>query len=166
MECHTVGGERDAPDVEGCAKRRGFTLIELLVVMGVIGLLLALALPRYFKSLEHAKDVALAENLKVMRTQIDRFYADRGRYPETLHELVDARYLRDVPMDPITQSREGARAHRRADRRYSFVVAATADQAGQLRSRGRRIRESREVQRLGIHLSCGRADRDRNGRGG
>jgi general secretion pathway protein G len=107
MECRTVSGERVVPRADARAQRRGFTLIELLVVMGIIGLLLALALPRYFKSLERAKDVALVENLKVMRTQIDRFYADRGRYPETLHELVDARYLREVPVDPITESREG-----------------------------------------------------------
>lgn len=102
-----MSGERAASRADRRRKRRGFTLIELLVVMGIIGLLLALALPRYFKSLEHAKDVALAENLKVMRTQIDRFYEDRGRYPQTLQELVDARYLRDVPVDPITESRDG-----------------------------------------------------------
>jgi general secretion pathway protein G len=102
-----VNGERGAPAADERGKRRGFTLIELLVVMGIIGLLLALALPRYFKSLEHAKEVALAENLKVMRTQIDRFYADRGRYPETLQELVDERYLREVPVDPVTELRGG-----------------------------------------------------------
>lgn len=92
--------------MSGSGKRGGFTLIELLVVMSILGLLLALALPRYFRSLDHAKDVALIENLKVMRVQIDRFFADRGRYPETLEELVEARYLREVPIDPITESRE------------------------------------------------------------
>lgn len=85
---------------------RGFTLIELLVVMGILGLLLALALPRYFRSLDRAKEVALVENLKVMRTQIDRFHGDRGRFPESLSELVEQRYLRDVPLDPITESRD------------------------------------------------------------
>ena len=94
----TVSGNR--------ARHRGFTLIELLVVMGILGLLLTLALPRYFKSLDQAKEVALAENLKVMRAQIDRFYADRGRFPEALTELVEERYLRDIPLDPVTESRE------------------------------------------------------------
>jgi len=95
MESHTVSG-----------KRGGFTLIELLVVMSIIGLLLALSLPRYFNSLERAKEIALVENLKVLRSQIDRFYGDRGRYPNTLEELVEARYLRAVPVDPMTESSE------------------------------------------------------------
>ena len=85
-------------------RRAGFTLIELLVVMSIIGLLLALSMPRYFNSLERSKEIALAENLKVLRVQIDQFYGDRGRYPETLEELVEAKYLRAVPVDPITDS--------------------------------------------------------------
>lgn len=83
---------------------RGFTLIEMLVVLAVVGLLITLALPRYFGSLDKSRDTALAENLKVLRVTIDRFYADTGRYPGTLEELVEARYLRAVPVDPITES--------------------------------------------------------------
>lgn len=92
--------------VESARLRTGFTLIELLVVMSILGLLLSLALPRYFRSLDHAKAVALAENLRVMRMQIDRFHGDRGRFPETLTELVEQRYLRDLPLDPMTDSRD------------------------------------------------------------
>lgn len=82
----------------------GFTLIELLVVMTIIGLLLALALPRYFGSIDKSKETVLKENLRVTRTQIDRFFADRGRYPQSLDELVSEKYLRVVPIDPITDS--------------------------------------------------------------
>lgn len=84
--------------------RSGFTLIEVLVVMAVIALLLTIALPRYFGSLEKSKEVVLKENLQVMRVTLDKFYADRGRYPQTLEELVTEKYLRNVPVDPMTES--------------------------------------------------------------
>jgi general secretion pathway protein G len=84
--------------------RRGFTLIEMLIVMAIVALLLTIALPRYFGSLDKSKDVALQENLKVLRVTLDRFYADKGHYPETLDDLVDQKYLRAVPVDPITDS--------------------------------------------------------------
>lgn len=83
-------------------KTRGFTLIELLVVMAIIALLLTIALPRYFSSVAKSKEVALKENLQVMRVTIDKFYGDRGRYPESLDELVSSKYLRTVPVDPMT----------------------------------------------------------------
>ena len=83
---------------------RGFTLIEMLVVMAILALLLTLALPRYFGSLQHAKETALKENLHVIRTTMDKFYADKGRYPQSLEELVELKYLRAVPSDPLTES--------------------------------------------------------------
>ncbi|HNC85268.1 MAG TPA: prepilin-type N-terminal cleavage/methylation domain-containing protein [Nitrospira sp.] len=82
----------------------GFTLIELLVVMAIVGLLLSMAAPRYFGSLERAKEATLQENLKTVRDVIDKFYSDKGRYPETLDELVTAKYLKAIPVDPITDS--------------------------------------------------------------
>jgi len=85
-------------------RSRGFTLIELLVVMSIIALLLTIAVPRYFGSLTRSKEVALQENLHVLRTTLDKFRADTGRYPETLDELVEAKYLRAVPADPVTES--------------------------------------------------------------
>lgn len=85
-------------------RERGFTLIELLVVMSIIALLLTIALPRYFGSLDKARDVALKENLQVIRVTLDRFYADKGRYPQALDELVQTHYLRAVPIDPVTES--------------------------------------------------------------
>ena len=83
---------------------RGFTLIELLVVLAIVALLLTIVTPRYMTSIERAKEVALKENLKVIRISIDRFHGDKGRYPESLDELVKTRYLRAIPPDPMTDS--------------------------------------------------------------
>lgn len=82
----------------------GFTLIEMLVVMAVIALLLTIALPRYFGALDKSKETALKENLQVLRIGIDKFYADKGRYPEALDELVTSNYFRSIPLDPVTES--------------------------------------------------------------
>ncbi len=83
---------------------RGFTLIELLVVMAIIATLLAIALPRYFLSLERAKEATLRQDLAVMREAIDKYSGDTGHFPATLPELVEKRYLRALPEDPITKS--------------------------------------------------------------
>jgi len=88
------------------ARRRGFTLIELIVVMAIIALLVAIAAPRYLQSLDRAREASLRSTLQVLRHAIDQFAADRGRYPESLQELVDTRYLRQLPDDPITGQRE------------------------------------------------------------
>ena len=83
---------------------RGFTLIELLLVLAIVSLLLTLALPQYFHSIDASKDKVLAENLLVTRDAIDKFYGDVGRYPDSLDELVDKHYLRALPFDPVTDS--------------------------------------------------------------
>ncbi len=85
-------------------RRGGFTLIELLVVMAVIATLLTIALPRYFQHLDRAREVTLKESLAVMREAIDKFQGDNGRYPENLEELVTRRYLRKLPLDPLTEA--------------------------------------------------------------
>ena len=85
-------------------KRAGFTLIELLVVLGIVALLLSLAVPRFFPSIDSAKETILADNLRNIRIVIDQYYADTGRYPESLEQLVEKKYLRSIPMDPITES--------------------------------------------------------------
>ena len=85
-------------------KRLGFTLIELLVVMTIVAMLLTLALPRYFGSIDKSKEAVLKENLHQMRESISRYYADKGRYPESLETLVTDKYLRRVPVDPITEN--------------------------------------------------------------
>jgi general secretion pathway protein G len=81
---------------------RGFTLIELLVVMAALGLLLSIAAPRYIEHVDRSRDVVLKQNLAGLRDAIDKFYADRARYPKDLQELVQQRYLRQVPLDPVT----------------------------------------------------------------
>lgn len=83
---------------------RGFTLMELMVVMAIIASLMTLALPRYFHSVERSREAVLRQDLHVMRDAIDKFLADRGRYPLTLEELAEKRYLRKVPVDPVTES--------------------------------------------------------------
>jgi general secretion pathway protein G len=85
-------------------RRSGFTLIELLVVMAIIGVLLTIAVPRYFTSLDRSKEVVLKENLYQMRDAIGKYYADKGKYPESLAALESEKYLRKVPLDPITDS--------------------------------------------------------------
>jgi len=84
--------------------RTGFTLIELIVVLTVLALLLTIAVPRYFSHIEHAKEATLKQDLSVMRDAIDKFHGDKGRYPDQLDELVSARYIRTIPVDPITES--------------------------------------------------------------
>lgn len=84
--------------------RRGFTLIELLVALAIIALLLSLVVPRYFGGLTRAEEVVLRENLALVRDALDKHYADTGRYPASLEELVAKKYLRSLPTDPITQS--------------------------------------------------------------
>jgi general secretion pathway protein G len=85
---------------------RGFTLIELMVVMTVIALLISIAVPRYFHSVEQAKEATLKQSLSVMRMAIDKFYGDNDRYPTSIKELVTKKYIRAVPVDPITESTE------------------------------------------------------------
>jgi len=99
------------------SRPRGFTLIELLVVMAIIGTLLSLAAPRYFKHVDRAKETVLKSDLASMRDALDKFFADTGRYPANLEELVARRYLRKVPPDPITESSA------------SWLVVAPADSA-------------------------------------
>ena len=85
---------------------RAFTLIELLVVLGIVALLLTLAVPRFFPSIDATRETILEENLRNTRAIIDQYKADTGRYPDSLEQLVEKKYLRELPMDPITESRE------------------------------------------------------------
>ena len=82
----------------------GFTLIELLVVLAIVAMLLTLTAPKYFGSLDTANEVVLIDNLKQTREVIDKYYADTGQYPDSLAQLVDRNYLRDLPVDPYTES--------------------------------------------------------------
>jgi len=84
----------------------GFTLIELMIVITIIGILASIAAPNYMWGLVRAKEAVLREDLYNIRTTIDQFYADQGKYPDSLQELVDKKYLKDIPVDPFTRSKE------------------------------------------------------------
>ena len=84
----------------------GFTLIELLVVMVIIATLLSIVAPRYFNSIDKAKEAVLKQDLGILRDSIDQFYSDTGNYPISLEELVERSYLRSIPVDPLTESNE------------------------------------------------------------
>lgn len=98
MAFPTMNGE---PGSRRCG--RGFTLIELLVVFAILATLLTLAVPRYFSSVERSKEAVLKQNLSTLRNAIDQFYSDTGAYPERFGDLVEKRYLRAIPIDPITE---------------------------------------------------------------
>jgi general secretion pathway protein G len=102
------------------AHLRAFTLIEMLVVMSIVALLLTIAVPRYFTSVDKSKDTVLQENLRIIRVSLDKFYADKGHYPENLDELVEKKYLRAVPIDPVTES----------NRNWILIPVPEADQRG------------------------------------
>ena len=91
-------------NLSGTRKSRGFTLIELLVVMAIIATLLSIVAPKYFNSIDKAKEAVLRQDLGIMRNATDQFYSDFGKYPIDLAELVDKRYMRSVPKDPFTES--------------------------------------------------------------
>ena len=84
----------------------GFTLIELIVVMAIVALLASIVAPRYFRSVDNARDASLKTSLNVMRDAIDKFAGDRGFYPTSLDELVEKGYIRQVPEDPVTSRRD------------------------------------------------------------
>jgi general secretion pathway protein G len=84
--------------------RRGFTLIEMLVVFMLVALLVSIAVPKYLRSVDVAKHRARSQNIATIRDAIDKFSADQGRRPKDLTELVSKQYLRDLPVDPVSES--------------------------------------------------------------
>ncbi len=82
---------------------RGFSLLELMIAMLIMIILLSVAIPTYQRSVQHAREVVLQENLWQMRKAIDQYYADKGKLPGTIDDLVKEKYLREKPMDPILE---------------------------------------------------------------
>ncbi|RJR44807.1 MAG: type II secretion system protein [Desulfobacteraceae bacterium] len=84
--------------------RNGYTLIELMIVLTIIGILVSMAQPNLQRTVIRARENSLRQSLFVMRDVIDQFYADRGKYPDSLDDLVSDRYVRSIPQDPFTKS--------------------------------------------------------------
>jgi len=82
--------------------KKGFTLVEILIVMTIIGILLSIVIPQYQNSIIKAKEAVLKENLFQIRDSISKYYKDKNKYPVSLEDLVIARYLRSVPVDPFS----------------------------------------------------------------
>jgi len=99
---NTVNGEivRNGLNMGG---RRGFTLIELMIVLSIIGILASIAVPNYQRWVIRAKEATLSDTLNNFRKTIDEYYADQGKYPDELNELVAKGYLRGMPSDPFTK---------------------------------------------------------------
>jgi len=99
-------GRRPPARLRGYPALGGFTLIELLIVISIIGILVTLAQPYYQRALTAAKEATLKEDLFILRDVIDQYYADNGKYPAALNDLVDKKYIRRIPKDPVTGSAE------------------------------------------------------------
>ena len=87
-------------------KSAGFTLLELMIVISIIIILAAVALPQYQKTIMHARETVLKDDLFRMRSLIDQYAADKGKLPQSLDDLVTAGYIREVPKDPITDEKD------------------------------------------------------------
>jgi general secretion pathway protein G len=80
----------------------GFTLVELMIVMTIIGILAAIAIPSYIRAVQKAREAVLKEDLHTLRTAIDSYTVDKEKAPQSLDDLVQAGYLKSVPVDPMT----------------------------------------------------------------
>jgi general secretion pathway protein G len=85
---------------------RGFTLLELMIVISILVILAVIAMPQYQKSVTHARETVLRDNLYHLRKGIDLYGADKGKLPQSLDDLVTAGYIREVPVDPMTNERD------------------------------------------------------------
>ena len=93
------------------SNQAGLTLIEIIFVMAIVGIIAAIIVPNYSKSIQTSKEAVLKENLFILRDCISKFYFDKKRYPTSLEDLVTMNYLRDIPIDPFTKKKEWKLIH-------------------------------------------------------
>jgi general secretion pathway protein G len=109
---HEAGGRRQRAGRSGflrSAARRlppGFTLLELMIVISIIIILVSVALPQFQKTIMHARETVLKDDLHKMRELLDQYAADKGKLPQSLDDLVSAGYMRELPKDPITDNKD------------------------------------------------------------
>jgi general secretion pathway protein G len=84
----------------------GFTLLELMIVISIIIILAAIALPQYQKTIMHARETVLRDDLFTMRKLLDQYAADKGKLPQSLDDLISSEYMREIPNDPITGQKD------------------------------------------------------------
>jgi general secretion pathway protein G len=114
MKWSVVGGQLSVVKKKAAGNERrttnknqkGFSLLELMISMFILVILLSVALPTYQRSVQHARETVLKENLWQMRRAIDQFAADKGKLPQSLDDLIKDNYLREKPVDPITEKAE------------------------------------------------------------
>jgi len=92
--------------VTGKIGQKGFSLLELMIAMFILIILLSVALPTYQRSVQHAKETVLKENLWQMRRAIDQYASDKGKLPQSLDSLIEGKYLREMPVDPVLDKAE------------------------------------------------------------